>query len=52
MLSKLIGESGEVEFDAVISEEVEMANRVTIFPVEDGKGYADHVSLGTGNATD
>src|SRR5690606_22761332 len=45
MLSRLTGESGTVEFDAVISEEVEMSNRITYFAVEDGQDVADHVSL-------
>ena len=45
MLSRLTGESGTVEFDAVTSESVEMSNRITFFPVEDGQDVADHVSL-------
>lgn len=45
MLSRLSGDSGTVEFDAVTSESVEMANRVTFFAVEDGQDVADHVSL-------
>ena len=44
MLSRLTGETGTVEFDAVISEEVEMSNRITFFAVEDGQDVADHVS--------
>src|SRR5690625_1462363 len=44
MLSKLIGESGEVEFNAVLNETIEMQNRVTSFPVEDGQDIADHIS--------
>lgn len=44
MLSKLVGQSGEVEFNAVISESVEMSNRITAHAVEDGQDVADHVS--------
>src|SRR5690606_5958171 len=45
MLSRLTGESGTVEFDAVTSESVEMSSRVTFFAVEDGQDVADHISL-------
>lgn len=45
MLSRLTGESGTVEFDAVTSESVEISSRVTFFAVEDGQDVADHVSL-------
>lgn len=43
ILSKLIGQSGEVEFNAVINESVEMNNRITNEAVEGGS-IADHVS--------
>lgn len=45
MLSRLSGDSGTVEFDAVTSESVEMSSRVTFFAVEEGQDVADHVSL-------
>jgi len=45
MLSRLSGDSGTVEFDAVTSESVEMSNRITYFAVEDGQDVADHISL-------
>lgn len=45
MLSRLSGDSGTVEFDAVTSESVEISSRVTFFAVEDGQDVADHVSL-------
>ena len=44
MLSRLSGDSGTVEFDAVTSESVEMSNRITYFAVEDGQDVADHIS--------
>lgn len=45
MLSKLSGPSGEVEFNAVTGESMEMNSRITFFPVEEGQNIADHVSL-------
>lgn len=45
MLSKLIGTSGEVVFDAVIDESVNEPSEVTDHPVEEGADVADHVKV-------
>lgn len=45
MLSKLVGRSGEVEFNAVIDEAVNSSSDVTEHPVEDGVDVADHVKV-------
>lgn len=45
MLSKLIGLSGEVEFNAVIDESVNEPSEVTDHSVEEGSDVADHVQV-------
>lgn len=45
MLSKLVGPSGEVEFDAVINEVTTTDSNVTEHPVEEGADVADHVQI-------
>lgn len=45
MLSKLIGQSGQVEFNTVTEEAPEYFNQITSHAVESGQDVADHVKL-------